>query len=101
MAATALVERALTSTQAVDLRTLCLVPDRLAWVLYLDIVCLNLDGGLLAAAVCAATAALKNTSLPAVDMDVETGVKIVKAEVRSPVSVNATPFASTFAVFDE
>lgn len=35
-------------------------PGKAAWVVYLDLVCLNYDGGVLDAAVLAAVAALRN-----------------------------------------
>lgn len=43
-----------------DLGSLCIVPDKLCWVLYLDVYCLNDDGNLTDASLLAAIAALKD-----------------------------------------
>lgn len=44
----------------VDLKQLCIVPTKLAWVLFCDIICLNNDGGLTDACVTALVGALKS-----------------------------------------
>lgn len=38
---------------------LCIVPDKLAWVLYCDMICFNYDGSLVDACLTALTASLK------------------------------------------
>lgn len=43
-----------------DLGSLCIVPDKLCWVLYLDVYCLNDDGNLTDASLLAAITALKD-----------------------------------------
>jgi len=44
----------------VDLESLCIEPGKSAFVLYLDLVCLNYDGGVLDAAVLACVGALNS-----------------------------------------
>lgn len=48
----------ITNSDCVDLRELCCVRERLVWVLYCDIVCLDHDGSVLDAALLALIAAL-------------------------------------------
>jgi len=98
---TCLVERGLISSKVLDLNSLCLVPDKLVWVIYVDLICLNHDGGLLSAAMCAATAALKDVRLPEVIVDKEGSSKTVSAHSSLPLPVLTSPFAATFSVFDE
>lgn len=74
---------------------------RLAWVLYVDIVCLNLDGGLLEAATFGVTSALKNAKLPSVKIDQETGAISVDTKERNNLKLNYSPFGVSFAVFDQ
>ena len=44
----------------VELGKLCIEPSKWAWVLHADLLCINLDGGVLDACVIALVAALKN-----------------------------------------
>lgn len=44
----------------VDLSSLCITPAKWVWVLHVDLVCINLDGGLLDACSVALIAALRN-----------------------------------------
>lgn len=43
----------------IDLKTLCVAKEKLVWVLYCDITCLDHDGGVLDAAVIALVGALR------------------------------------------
>lgn len=45
--------------KCIDLTELCITPDKLVWVLYCDLVCLDHDGALTDACVAAILAALK------------------------------------------
>lgn len=48
-----------TNSKCIDLKDLCIVPDKLAWVVYCDIVCLDNDGSLVDACIIALMASLK------------------------------------------
>ena len=50
-----------TRSQVVDLKSLCIVPGKAVWVLYLDVVCINFDGNAFDAAVLAVVAALRDS----------------------------------------
>jgi exosome complex component RRP43 len=79
---------------------LCVVPDKLAWVLYCDVICLEYDGNIMDASVIALMAALNNASLPKVTIEDETEEISIDANTRLPLQVYNTPVSSTFAVFD-
>lgn len=57
--ATRLLTELLTNSECLDLTELCVVRERLVWVLYCDIVCLDHDGSVLDVAAIALIAALK------------------------------------------
>lgn len=52
------------SSDVLPLSDLVIEPGKAAWVVYLDVVCLNYDGGVLDAAVLAAVGALRNCTSP-------------------------------------
>ncbi|EFA02571.1 exosome complex component RRP43 [Tribolium castaneum] len=99
--ATQLVADILKNSDCLDLKTLCIFPDKLAWCLYADLICLDLDGALIDACVVALMAALKSVTLPAVQYDPALDNKQVNVQERKALSVTNTPIATTFAMFDD
>ncbi|XP_063236562.1 exosome complex component RRP43-like isoform X2 [Bacillus rossius redtenbacheri] len=85
----------------VDPRRLCVAPGRLAWVLYCDVVCLDLDGSLLDACTAALLAALRTVTLPRVQYDGDSEETSVLLDQRESLDVLAHPAATTYAVFDD
>lgn len=61
----------LTESGCVDERALCIAPFRLAWALYIDLICLNHDGNVQDACVLAMISALKTLKLPEVNWIVD------------------------------
>jgi exosome complex RNA-binding protein Rrp42 (RNase PH superfamily) len=61
--ATQLVADIIKNSKCLDLKTLCIFPDKLAWCLYADLICLDLDGSLIDACMIALMAALKSGDL--------------------------------------
>ena len=61
----------LTESECVDERALCIAPFRLAWALYIDLICLNHDGNVQDACVLAMISALKTLKLPEVNWIVD------------------------------
>lgn len=57
---TQLVADLVKNSNCLDLKTLCIFPDKLAWCLYADLICLDFDGGLFDASIIALIAALKS-----------------------------------------
>lgn len=54
-----MVSDIITNSKFVDLKDLCIVPDKLAWVVYCDIVCMDNDGSLVDACILSLLASLK------------------------------------------
>ena len=89
----------LTTSGCVKPENLCIIPGKLVWVLYIDLVCLDYSGNVMDVAVTALTAALKTVTLPEVSMDAETGEVRVSDIKRSKLEVKNSPVSSTFVVF--
>ncbi|XP_026765118.1 exosome complex component RRP43-like [Galleria mellonella] len=94
-----LVSDIIVNSKSVDLKDLCIVPDKLAWVLYCDMVCLDNDGSLVDACIIALMASLKTLSLPSVTYDCETEEITVDENNKTPLKVHGMPVATSFAVY--
>ncbi|XP_054859022.1 exosome complex component RRP43 [Eublepharis macularius] len=88
------------NSQVVMKEDLCIVDGKLAWVLYCDMICLDYDGNLLDACMCAFLAALKNVQLPAVSINEETGLAEVNLKEKTPLTIRKEPVAASFILFD-
>jgi len=106
----------------IDLQELCIQQDRLTWVLYSDLVCLNYDGNIIDASVVALTAALRNgkqclasdrrgvqynqtdtvhaVQLPSVAADSESGNPVIDPDTKRSLPIKCLPVATTFSIFD-
>lgn len=49
-----------TNSKSIDLTDLCIVPDKLAWVVYCDMVCLDNDGSVVDACIMTLITSLKS-----------------------------------------
>ncbi|GAA5854889.1 hypothetical protein JCM5353_005072 [Sporobolomyces roseus] len=94
----------LISSNVVDLESLCIEPGKSAFVLYLDLVCLNYDGGVLDAAVLACVGALNSLILPQATFDVDTNETIcdpISSDTPGrPIELSSEPYAVSFAYFN-
>jgi len=97
----------LATSGVVDCSRLCVLSGKLAWILYCDVVCLDLDGNLLDACLLSVMAALSATTLPRVTMDEVTKVVTVKTEgggnddvERWSLGIHDIPVSSSFSIFD-
>ncbi|XP_002120565.2 exosome complex component RRP43 [Ciona intestinalis] len=79
---------------------LCIVPDKLVWVLYCDVTCLNYDGCVIDAAVIALVAALRSVSLPSVTLNEETDTPVTNVNEKTPLTINCLPVAYSFSFFE-
>ncbi|XP_069680296.1 exosome complex component RRP43-like isoform X2 [Periplaneta americana] len=95
------VAEAVANSGCLDLRDLCIVPERLAWVLHCDLICLDHDGSLLDACITALVAALRTVELPHVSYDTDTEATVVSKDKKSKLKVNSSPVATTYAIFDD
>ncbi|KAF9608078.1 hypothetical protein IFM89_006005 [Coptis chinensis] len=68
------------SSEMVDLKELCLIPGKAAWMAYLDIYCLDADGALFDAALLSAVAAFSHLCIPAVSVNDEGRVFAISEE---------------------
>lgn len=92
----------LTNSKCFDRTKLCVAKERLVWVLYCDVVCLNHDGCVLDASVLAAMCALKTLTLPVVTYHSQTRTYKVEQENRvRKFELDSVPVSSTFMLFDE
>ncbi|GAA5846385.1 hypothetical protein JCM3766R1_001179 [Sporobolomyces carnicolor] len=94
----------LVSSNVVPLESLCIERGKSAFVVYLDLVCLNYDGGVLDAAVLACVGALKSLTLPRAEFDVDSGETIcepVTAECPGTrIPLGSLPCAVSFGYFN-
>ena len=88
------VDRALRSAGAIDLRELAIVPGRRAWCIYIDIYALNHDGNLIDASALAAVAALYTAKIPEVEVR---GTEVRVKEERRGLPMRDVPVTVTFA----
>lgn len=113
------------SADVLPLSTLCIHPERAAWVLYLDATCINYDGNAFDAALIAMVAALKNSTvllsnschvicfwltmdtmfeitatLPKATYSEETGRTTCTRRIREPLPLKRLMVSYSFGVFD-
>ncbi|KZP00287.1 ribosomal protein S5 domain 2-like protein [Calocera viscosa TUFC12733] len=86
--------------EVISLEELCIEPARAAWVLYIDLVCINYDGNAYDASVLAMLAALRNTRLPKARWDEDKKRVVCSRKERVPLRVQNLPIPSTFGIFD-
>lgn len=99
-AASQFIADTIESSEMIRKEDLCIEKEKLCWVLYCDIMCLDYDGNLLDTCIVALLAALKNTQLPKVTINKETDLPEVDLLKKCPINVNRHPVGSSFAVFD-
>ncbi|XP_028568453.2 exosome complex component RRP43 [Podarcis muralis] len=99
-AASQFIADVIENSQMIQKEDLCIVEEKIAWVLYCDIICLDYDGNLLDACMCALLAALKNVHLPAVTVNEETGLAEVNFKEKTPLTIKKQPVATSFVLLD-
>lgn len=95
----------LTESKCIDERSLCIAPGKLAWALYIDLICLNHEGNVQDACVLAMISALRTVRLAEVKIvDAEedgTGgqIKVTYPLKYIPIKLNCEPVCTTmFAI---
>ncbi|CAH2000593.1 unnamed protein product [Acanthoscelides obtectus] len=96
-----LINDIIENSQCIDLTDLCIFPDKLAWCLYIDFICLDFDGSVVDACIIALVGALKTVKLPFVDYDAALDNIQVNLENTRPLPVHSIPVSTTFAIFDD
>ncbi|WVQ85775.1 hypothetical protein IAT38_007942 [Cryptococcus sp. DSM 104549] len=89
----------LVSSQTLPPSSLVICPGKAAWVVYIDVVCINYDGNAFDAAVLAVMAALKNTRLPGASYDEYSGRTICSRTETYPLSLGRIPLACSYGIF--
>ncbi|XP_077293412.1 exosome complex component RRP43-like [Arctopsyche grandis] len=87
-------------SKCIDLEELCIAKEKLVWVLYCDLVCINFGGSIIDAAVMALMGALKTVQLPVVEYNPTTENCVVHEDKRLPLNIKKIPVATTFTVFE-
>jgi len=87
-------------SKIIDLKGLCIEPDKAVWVLYADVVCLNDDGNVLDAAFYSILAALQNTKLPGVEYEDEEGLVYLNQDLPKTLNILNYPIPISFGIFD-
>ena len=98
--ATKFLDNLVKSSNLIDLEELSIEVDKLVWVLYCDIICINYDGNLLDACVLALVSALQNTQLPIVTMDTDEVVR-TNTEESKTLTINSYPVACSFTYLND
>lgn len=92
---------AILNSGCVNLKDLCISKEKLVWVLYCDLVCLDHDGCVFDAAVIALVAALHTVKLPKINHNPDTDEReVLEDEERTPLCLNSCPVTTSFSVFD-
>lgn len=93
---------ALVASNILPLTSLSIHPNKAAWVLYVDAICINYDGNVFDAALIAMVEALRNTQLPKATYDEETGRTTCSRKIKVPLELDQTnlPVPLSFGVFD-
>jgi len=90
------VDRTIRHSGFIDFKSLCIVPGKHVYILWIDIYVLNHDGNLFDAACMAAVAALASTTLPKVVIE-QDQVKLIREErEKLKVNLEALPLTLTF-----
>ncbi|WVQ76534.1 hypothetical protein IAR50_006204 [Cryptococcus sp. DSM 104548] len=89
----------LVSSKTIPLNKLLISPGKAAWVLYIDVVCINYDGNAFDAAVLAVMAALRNTRLPQARYDDDSARTICSREESFPLTLGRIPLSASFGTF--
>jgi exosome complex component RRP42 len=84
------VDRGIRESKALDFKKLCITEGEKCWIVIIDIVTLNDDGGLFDAAALGVLAALKDAKFPAYD-----GTKIDYKTPDKPLEIEKSPIAVT------
>jgi len=99
--ATKFLDNLLSCTNLVNREQLCITSDKLVWVLYCDIICLNYDGNLHDACVTALVLALSNVKLPTVTISEESDVPTTDISSMKSLKLSLLPVSSTFALYNK
>ncbi|XP_057670396.1 exosome complex component RRP43-like [Diorhabda carinulata] len=96
-----LISDIILNSKCMDLKELCVYPDKLAWCLFVDFECLDFDGSVVDACILSFVGALKTATLPFIDYDPAVDNIHVNLEERRAINVHHIPVSTTFAILDD
>ncbi|XP_056140635.1 exosome complex component RRP43 [Lampris incognitus] len=99
-AASQFIADVIESSEVILAEDLCIVREKLCWVLYCDLMCLDYDGNVMDACIIALLAAMKTTKLPEVTINAETDAPEVNLAKKSGLQIHKHPVGISFSVFD-
>lgn len=88
----------ISNSSCIKAEDLNIVAGKIAWCLFIDIICLSYDGNILDAALLALLGALHTTKLPNVVVKSDGAEQISVEETTKPLKVYSEPISSTFAI---
>eukprot|EP00949_MAST-11_sp_MAST-11-sp1_P003976 g3976.t1 len=91
--------RTIVDAKVVGLEELCIAPEKAVWILRIDVVCLNDDGGIFDGALLSAIAALANLQIPCTRL-LESGEVVTVGGEKQRLELRGVPSPLTVAVFD-
>ncbi|GAA6048109.1 hypothetical protein JCM3770_000195 [Rhodotorula araucariae] len=93
----------LVASSVLPLSSLVIEPGKAAWVVYVDVVCLNFDGGVFDAAVLAAVGALRSLTFPEAALDPDSNEvvceQVTDARPGLRIPPVSEPYSVSFGVF--
>lgn len=98
---TSFLNRLFIGMNIIDPKDLCVFKGELVWVLNVDVLCLNYDGGLWDAAVIGVYMALKTILLPKLEFDMEKHKFTINESLKEALKIKECPISTTFGVFEE
>ncbi|XP_054734873.1 exosome complex component RRP43-like [Anastrepha obliqua] len=93
------IYRILNESHCLKLEDLCIHPGKLVWCLYIDLIGLEVDGGVFDASILACASALSTLKLPKVIYDEKSG-KIEIGDEMKELHLDIFPVVSTYSIFD-
>ncbi len=87
------VDRGLRESNLIDLESLCVIPGKKVWILFVDIYVLDDDGNLIDASTLGAIAALSSTYLPKVEVLENDEINLLDEKI--PLKIHDIPIAVT------
>nr|CAB3244006.1 exosome complex component RRP43-like [Phallusia mammillata] len=97
---TKFLDNLIQSTNLICLDDLCVENDKLVWILYCDLICIDYDGNIVDASVISLMAALQNVKLPEVKINEECESVEVNLKCTATLKLCSCPVSTTFRVFD-
>lgn len=94
------LQRFLNTSGVLPRKALCIEAGAAVWTLYLDVVCISADGGILDAAALAAVAALADCKLPKPSFDVDTRQCICDAAEVTRLPLAGLPTLVSFGIYE-